>query len=209
MKSKTQLKIAVAILAALIFSSCASTKLAESWKDSTYTAGPLKRVLVVAVRSDTELQRAWEDGFAAALSKDGVDATPAYKVYPGSHADSSFINTVAREGTFDGIVIVGAATTGTETAVTTGQVIPSPLENSHPWNAWYYAYYDRDYYPGYPVINVTVRDEISVWATHRGGRLIWTGVGEARGGAATDNARHAIIQLIVPQLVDQRVVDAE
>ena len=95
--------------ASLILLSCASTQLSHTWRDASYTAGPLKKILVVAVRKDQVRRRIWEDGFAAALSWHGVDATPSYRLIAETLPDTGLIDSVAREGNFDGIMLVGRA----------------------------------------------------------------------------------------------------
>ncbi len=63
---------AVTAAAALVLSSCASTQLSHTWRDSSSVSRPLKKVLVIAVKKDLPTRQAWEDGFAAALSGLGV-----------------------------------------------------------------------------------------------------------------------------------------
>jgi hypothetical protein len=42
----------------------------------------LHKVLVVGVQKDQGRRRVWEDGMVAALTHEGVQATPSYQVFP-------------------------------------------------------------------------------------------------------------------------------
>ncbi len=199
--------IVTAILS-LVLSSCASTELSHTWRDPSYDSGPLNRLLVVAVRKNQETRRAWEDAFAAALSRHGVDVTPSYHLFPETLPDTGLIGTVTRDRSFDGIVLIGRVSVKSVQGVTAGYDITSPDYPSHPWDAWYYTYYNREFYPGYPVVSGIVRDQIQVWATHGGTRMVWTGEGAVEGGGGRDGVRRAITDLIVPELVRQGIIAA-
>lgn len=208
MSPNASIHLALTVITAVALSSCASTQLSHTWRDASFTEGPLKKILVVAVRKDQQRRRNWEDGFATALSGHGLDVTPSYRLVAGTLPDTGLINTIARERGFDGIMLVGRRSTRTAESVTGGIDITSPESPSHPVGGWYAAYYDREYYPGYPVENDIVKDEIKVWAIQGGGRMIWSGVGEVHERSADEDVRGEIISLVVPELVKQGVIAA-
>jgi hypothetical protein len=199
-------RVVTAVMTALLLSSCASTQLSNTWRDPSYTSGPLKKILVVAARKDQARRRAWEDGFVAALSKHGTDAMPSYRLFPEPRADTAIINATIREQRFDGILLVGRAYVKTTEGRAAVLDLNSPDVSTHPWGGWYYAYYDHEYYPGYPVVDRIVKDEIKVWTTKGGGRMIWSGVGEVRDKDEKEDVMGNIIQIIVPELADQGVI---
>jgi hypothetical protein len=208
MSTNVRFHFAATVMASLILLSCASTQLSHTWRDASYTTGPLKKILVVAVRKDQLRRRTWEDGFAAALSWHGVDATPSYRLIAETLPDTGLIKTVAREGSFDGIMLVGRASAKTTESVTASSDITSADSPSQPWGGWYSEYYDREYYPGYPVINEIVKDEIKIWVTRGGGRMIWSGVGEVHESGEDEDVSGEIIPLIVRELVKQGIIAA-
>ena len=205
---KFRFHLVLAVMASLIVPSCTSTQLAHSWRDTSYTAGPLRKILVVAVRKNQARRRAWEDGFAGALWRHGVDATPSYCLIPTTLPDTSFIDSIARNGNFDGIMLIGKSSTRTTENVTPSLDITSTGSPSEPWSESYYEYYDREYYPGYPVIHETVNDEIKIWITHGSERMIWSGVGEVHESGEDEDVSDKIISLIVEALVKQEVIAA-
>jgi hypothetical protein len=208
MNTNAYLSLAAAVMASLLLSSCASTQLSHTWRDASYAAGPMKTMLVVAVRKDQLRRRTWEDGFAGALARHGVEVTPSYRLFAGTLPDTDLISTTVRKGSFDGILLVGRASTTIAENPTAEVDISSTDLASHPWGEWYAAYYGREYYPGYPVMDEVVKDEIRVWTTQGGGRMIWSGVGEVHDSGAYEDVTGAIIGLIVPELVKQGVIAA-
>jgi hypothetical protein len=168
----------------------------------------LKKILVVAVRKDQLRRHTWEDGFAAALSWHGVDATPSYRLTAESLPDTGLINTLAREGNFDGILLVGRASAKVTEGVTASSEIISPDSPTLEWGGAYSEYYDREYYPGYPIINEIVKDEVKIWVTRGGERMIWSGVGEVHENGQDEDVSGEIISLIVRELAKQGVIAA-
>ena len=72
--------LAAGLLAGL--SACVSTSLIDRWKDPAFSGPALHKVLVVGVQKDQGRRRVWEDGMVAALTHEGVQASPSYQVFP-------------------------------------------------------------------------------------------------------------------------------
>ncbi len=208
MKSLAHSHRVVAVLALVVLSSCASTKMSHMWRDPSYTSGPLNKLLVVAVRTDQARRKIWEDAFVAALARQGVNATPSYRLIAETLPDTGRVNRIAREGKFDGVVLVGRVSRKTTNGVTASLDVGPTNPSSHAWNGWEYGFSDHDYYPGYPIEDETVKDEIKVWATGGGGRMIWIGVGELNDSDREEDVSDQIISLIVPQLLTEGVIAA-
>ena len=202
------IQFVMTVVLSFVLSSCASTGLSHMWQDPTYVSGPLKTIIVVAVRKDREIRRAWENGFATELKSYGIDVTPSYRLFPDTLPDTNLIKTVTKNQRFDGIILVGRASTETIESVTSRDDINSSELSFQPLDASYYGYYVREYYPGYPVFNDIVKDEIKVWATQGVTRMIWTGVGEVQNTDVHEDERRAIIHIIVPELVKHKVIAA-
>ncbi len=201
-------RFAVALLASSISLSCGSTQLSHTWRGASYTTGPLKKMLVVAVRKDQLRRHAWEDGFAAALSRHGVDATPSYQLIATILPDTALIDSVAKQGNFDGIMLAGRASDKITEGVTASSEITPPDSPSQQLGGSSSEYYNHEYYPGYPLINETVKDEIKIWAIRGRARMIWSGVGEVHEDGQDVDVSSEIISLIVKELVKQEVIAA-
>ena len=202
------IQIVMMVVLSFALSSCASTELSHMWQDPTFVSGPLKTILVVAVRKDPKIRRAWEDGFATELKSYGIDVTPSYRLFPDSLPDTTLIKTITKNQRFDGIILVGRASTETIESVTPKNDINSSELSFQPFDASYYGYYVRECYPGYPVFDNIVKDEIKIWATQGVARMIWTGVGEVQNTDMHEDERRAIIHIIVPELVKHKIIAA-
>src|ERR1039458_1117030 len=132
MNTNIRFHFVAAVMASLILLSCASTQLSHTWRDASYTAGPLKKILVVAVRKDQARRRVWEDGFAAALCESDMNAIPSYRRIAEMLPDTGLINTIAREGSYDGIMLVGRGSPRT----TEGVLVNSITTTDTPYQPW-------------------------------------------------------------------------
>lgn len=208
MTTAIRFHFAVVVALSLLLLSCASTQLSHTWRDASYTAGPMKKILVVAVRKDQARRRIWEEGFAAALSAHGVNATPSYRRLAETLPDTGRINAIAKEGDFDGIMLIGKASA--RTALGAAASSDLTLEDSpyQQWGGLYGDYYDREYYPGHPEVHEIVKDEITIWAVKGRGRMIWTGVSEVRQDDQVQDMSVEIISSIVHALAEQGVISA-
>jgi hypothetical protein len=73
------------LLVALTFSlltGCAATTNVGSWKNETYTEGPLSNVLVIGITQKNTVRRIFEDTFAKELQNYRVNSISSYTVLP-------------------------------------------------------------------------------------------------------------------------------
>lgn len=225
MTTVTRTRFVIMAIASLAFSSCATTHFSRTWKDPSYAGGPLKKMLVIAVRKDQLQRQNWEDGFVQALSRHGVDATASHRLAPVTLPDTNLINVVARngsfagmlpdtalikaalrEGNFDGMMLIGRVSAKVLENTTAGYDISSPTGDSQHWDGWYYVYYNREYAEGYPVMDGIVKDEIKVWSLKGTPRLIWSGVGEVDDSRAYEDVSGEMIALVVPELAKLGII---
>jgi hypothetical protein len=72
----------MALTALVMLNSCATTSLTAVWKDSNYKGGPIKKVLIIGVFTEPHIRKFFEDEFAWQLKSRGIDAVPAYTIFP-------------------------------------------------------------------------------------------------------------------------------
>lgn len=75
------LLLLVALLLSLL-TACAATTNIGSWKNETYTGGPLTKVLVVCITQQNTVRRIFEDEFVKELGSHGVETTASYTLLP-------------------------------------------------------------------------------------------------------------------------------
>src|SRR6185503_2003110 len=89
-----------------ILAGCAahSTNLVDMWRDPAAVQRPIHSILVVSMRRSETSRRIWEDGFVAALNKEGVNATPSYSLFQQGVPDTAAIEDAVRDRNFDGVL---------------------------------------------------------------------------------------------------------
>jgi hypothetical protein len=158
------------VLAGILFmaAGCASTQLATTWKDPSYSGALPKKVLVVAFVPSQTTQEEIQTQLAAKLRDANVQAIPVSQyVTPGTTVSRDTLDRVIKEGHFDGLMVSRYRRT-TETV------------NYVPGAAWdwggYYSLYGP-YAPGYWSVTPQVHMETSLFDATKGenGHLIWSG----------------------------------
>jgi len=73
------LKSLLLVCTAVLFTSCASTKLTTSWFDTEYSGkNLLQDILIIGVSKDETVRRLFEDRFVAILDQAGINAIQSY-----------------------------------------------------------------------------------------------------------------------------------
>ncbi len=200
---------AVAGIGLAAVAGCASSyRRVDTWKDPTYPSRPLSNVLVVGMRKGLVQRRLWEDDLTAALDKQGIHATPSYRLFPDAAPDSAQVRAVVHRDQYDGLVMVRELPTEQERYYVPGTYEPVPVTGFNPWWGTYYAWWADVYTPGYVRTEQIARYQIDVWSTRDGGpgHLVWAGVSEHINPTSGRDVQKLVSRYIVPQLVKTRVI---
>jgi hypothetical protein len=194
--------LATALLLAL--SACVSTSLVDRWKDPGYSGPALHKVLVVGVQKDQGRRRGWEDGMVAALTHEGVQATPSYQVFPDkAPAAEQLAATASHEG-FDGVMA-----THFVSASQRNYYMPGYAGVGFGWRWRYYGYWDAVYGPGYVETEYRADYQTDVFTVDAGGgKLIWTGITRSVDLSSTQRTTDEISRVLVPELTKQGILAA-
>jgi len=187
----TWLAIRAFSAAALIGSSACSTPttVTDVWKDPTYAAGPMRKLLVFGANMGETNRRNIEDGFAYQLGQRGVVGVASYRVLPSRHPDREEIRAyLMREG-FDGALFT--VLRGVETTV---RIAPSTGFDT------YYGTWD-----GYAETDRYVNAETTLWDA-RSGKLVWSGVTRTENPSSGGDAAQSIVKKVVSELEDAKLV---
>ena len=76
------LALGMAIVCVSWISCATKTELSGVWKSDSAAARPMSGILVIGIAENDLKRRSFEDGFAAALKEQGVDAVSSYQVLP-------------------------------------------------------------------------------------------------------------------------------
>jgi hypothetical protein len=96
--------------AALVTTSCATTNLAQVWRDPNYRPAPIKRVFVVAVIPYTQDRVIFENAIAHSLIKKGFEVATSSGIVPPDQSDNTKIVAYVREMGVDLVVVLRLVT---------------------------------------------------------------------------------------------------
>jgi hypothetical protein len=156
---------------------CSSTKLVESWSDSSLQTKPLKKILILGVMRNDLQRRMYEDVFAKRITKGDVIGIPGYTVMPDpkDYDEKREIKAAVQQSEADAALIAQLV------AVEKQEKYVPPSYSYVPSYGYRYGLYD--YYgmshqtvstPGYTTIDTVVRLETTVFSTATD-KMIWAG----------------------------------
>ncbi len=184
------------LLTAFLLAACASTTIRSAWFDTSYTGGPMKRIVVVGVGGQVADRRVFEDSFAAQLRAAGVEGIPGYTVAPDETRmdDAAFAGAVEHTGA-DGLLVVRLLNVDTRTQVSTAMV-PGPSV----WGPYRGGFYGPMWFPATQVNQFDVaRIESSLYDT-KTQRLIWSATTDTINPSAVAQETPRFAAVIIGQL---------
>ncbi|MBL8539891.1 MAG: hypothetical protein JNK68_05915 [Betaproteobacteria bacterium] len=184
---------------ALVLAACASTTIRSAWFDTSYTGGPMKRIVVVGVGGQVADRRVFEDSFAAQLQAAGVEGIPGYTVASDETRmnDAAFAAAVEKSGA-DGLLVVRLLNVDTRTQVSTAMV-PGPAVWG-PWGPYGGGFYGPMWFPATQVNQFDVAQVESSLYDTKTRRLIWSATTETINPAAVAQETPRFAAVIIGQL---------
>jgi hypothetical protein len=214
MKSKKALAtievllIVVAVATILLVGGCGSTQLVNVWKDSSYQAAPLKKVLVVAMCTDQLMRRMWEDAFISSLRERHAEtvAIPSYQLSPDEIPDTLAVREKTKEEGFDGVLVVARVKTDTlKTDVPGYTTIESVSQYSYRWRT-YVTRYVNVYHPGYTETQTEASVRTDLLLAQEEGRMVWSATSVEIDPGSADQLRNSVADLVMDKLRKTRLV---
>lgn len=188
--------------AALALAGCLSTSVIDSWRDPSYSAPPLHKLLVVGVQRDQGRRRVWEGAMVEALKRQGLQATPSYQVFADKAPAADELSSAARQQGFDGVVathFVGASHRN--------YFMPGYVGAGFGWRWRYYGYWGAVYDPGYVETEFRSDYQTDVFTVDgAGGKLVWTGITRSVDLSSTQATTDQISRVLVPALTRQGIL---
>jgi hypothetical protein len=199
----------VALLALAVTAGCAAqSEMTNLWKDPSFTSGPMRNVLVVALRKDPVRRRMWEDAFVDELGARGLSATPSYQLFPEAPPDTLEMIEALRKSDYDAVLVSTRLPNQTESTYVPGTVRRQTVTERD-----YYGViraYSRDVQsPGYTETDEIRRFQTDVWTTGDRGHLIWSGTLRTLESLSNRTIAAAVSRHIAPVLEKQGLVPAK
>jgi hypothetical protein len=139
---------ALSLVLVAMLSACTATTLENSWRDEKYSGGPATRILVIGISSDASVRRTFEDIFAQALTKAGVQAVASHTLIPqdGRIAEDDLRKTVEQAGA-NGVLITRMVERQKANYVTSATVPPSMYGTRRYYSGYYTSAWSGSYEP--------------------------------------------------------------
>jgi hypothetical protein len=202
--------VLLAVLGCAAVMAVAGPKLALSWKNSNYTGGPFKNILVLALNGKASNRAEFEDQLVAAIERPDNKVYPSYEFIARPDAtpiDMKDMRELVKEQKFDAIVVARLTKRDTKTTYVPGQVY-SP----YPYYGTFYGYYNTlypvIYTPGYMQTEKTAQVEVNVYATVApDGQLVWTGTTNEFDASSVMKAIKGLVKVLTKEMEKQNVID--
>jgi len=188
--------VATAVLTLLLAGcSSTSTEVTSAWKDPSYTAGPMKNIVVFGGRLDATNRRALEDGFASALSARGVRATPSYTLFPGALPATNDAQVALQKAGVDGVLVASMRGTSEKSTFVPGAPYGGPF-----WGGYYGPGWGGAWDPGYVITDQFVKFETSLWSPSGNGKMVWSAVTQTENPSSGKDFVSSLTKSVVPAL---------
>lgn len=161
-------------LAVLSGVSCVTTRLVETWNDSSYRAAPLRKV-VVYVRADRQEQAQWgQVKFAQTLSEytNAVSYADVFSEQDISKLPKDKVRAALLASGFDGFLVTGLTSIKQHVGYVPGQIMNYGLWGAPSWGWGYGGWGGLWMTPGYTYVT----NDYYVLATLydvRSGKMVW------------------------------------
>jgi hypothetical protein len=162
----------VLLVAVTLFTGCLATEVTSTWKDPSYQGSP-KKILVYSVLKNQTQRRVLEDEFVGQFKYRGINAVPAYDVFPGEEPVKREVlkEKLMSEG-FDTLLLTRITGTRKEQV----QMTSYQPSNYGSYQGYYGAGYSS-YSSSYMVEDYYVTTETSLFDV-ASEKMIWSGVGD-------------------------------
>jgi hypothetical protein len=171
MKSNA-LRVLLPVMAVLVGSSCASTKMVKNWVYPE--SGPIDfdKVMALVLVQDKFVRQAGEDEMVRQVRQ--AEAIPAYTVLPDRELENeSRIREVVAASGVDGIIVMRPVYDQKEVSYVPGSY-PAPYYSFYGYYSWAYPVV---YSPGYYREDRLVGVETTIYDAHTG-KLVWSGLSQ-------------------------------
>jgi hypothetical protein len=209
---KKKLVLPIVAMAILAMLAVAGPKLEFTWKNSNYTGGTFKKILVLALNGKAANRAEFEDELVAGLTRPGEQARPSYEYMPRpdlTPINKDDLRDLLNERKFDAIVVARITQKDEKTTYIPGQVY-TPF----PYYGTFYGYYGAlapmIYSPGYVESEKEARVEVNFYSTAKpDGELVWTGTTNKFESGSPMKAIKELVKAVTKELEKENLITPE
>jgi hypothetical protein len=183
----------------LVSSGCSTpTTVTGEWRDTSYTAGPMRNLLVFGGGMSEGNRRTLEDGFVSALATRGVHAMASYLMFPGSLPSNDEARAAAQRQGIDGVLVASERGINERTTI-----VPGSYGDGF-WGG-YYAGWAGGWTPGYATTDQFVKFETSVWDANQG-KLVWSSTTQTENPTSSTDFVKSLTKEVLPAMTQSGIL---
>jgi hypothetical protein len=184
--------------------SCTSSRLTASWADPSYTARPVRSLMVIGISQDQTLRRLYEDTFVSRLGAVNVKAIAGYTLLPDSaDADPEALRAAVARSAVETVLITHLVSEEQKTEYTPPTRRYAPPDYYRGMYGYYGAAYNDVYTPGYYTTYTVVKLQSNIYDAETE-KLIWSAQSET---IESDDVKPEIDALVALLIEDLRKKD--
>jgi hypothetical protein len=209
---KKRLALLIVGMVSLAMLAVAGPKMEFTWKNSNYTGGTFKKILVLALNGKAANRAQFEDELVAALSRPGEQARPSYEYMPRpdlTPINKDDLRDLLNERKFDAIVVARITQKDEKTTY-----VPGEVYTPFPYYGTFYGYYGAlapmIYSPGYVESTKEARVEVNFYSTAKpDGELVWTGTTNKFESGSPMKAIKELVKVVAKELERENLIVPE
>jgi hypothetical protein len=191
------MRISKFILAGLLLGCSTPTTLTEAWRDPSYSAGPMRKILVLGKTPAETNRRNLEDTMAAALEKRGVSAMASYRAFQTQTPDRDAVQRYLDGEHFDGALVIEFQGVSTRTIVE-----PYPRFDNYYGTRFQGGFYGTDYNV---YTDQQVKVDTTLWNAHDD-RLAWSVGTQTTNPWSSTDAIQSLVDKLVSTMTHEHLV---
>lgn len=196
----------IALLALVITAGCAAqSEMTNLWKDPSFTTGPMRNVLIVALRKDPVRRRMWEDAFVNELGARGLTATASYQLFQEAPPDTQEVIEAIRKNGYDAVLSSIRLPDETTSTYVPGTVRRETVTGRDFYGS-FHSYWRDVQDPGHTETDEIRAFQTDVWATGSNGRLISSATLRTLESVSNRTVETAVSRYLIPELEKQGLV---
>ena len=150
----------------LVLVGCSTpTTITDAWRDPSYSAGPMRKILVLGKTPAETNRRNLEDAMAATLERHGAHAVASYRAFQTQTPERAAVQQYLESEHFDGALVITFQGVRTQTIVE-----PRPSFDNYYGTRFSGGFYANDYNV---YTDQFVKVDTTLWDAHSG-RLAWS-----------------------------------
>jgi hypothetical protein len=182
----------------LVLAACSTpTTITDAWRDPGHSAGPMRKILVLAKTPAETNRRNLEDAMAASLERRGTTAVASYRAFQAPMPERSAVLQYLESERFDGALVIEFQGIQTRTIVE-----PRPSFDGYYGSRFQGGFYSNDYNV---YTDQMVRVDTTLWDA-RSGHLAWSVTTQTTNPWSSTDAIKSLVDKLAKAMTREQLV---